>query len=149
MVANELELTAELLGGKRVLTRIPVSPLDAHDLLVGGIPGSALTCLQNKLKLIPSDLIYDGIGISTRTAQRFKKNPENRLDRSQSGRAWQFARVLARASDVLGSLEDAQRWLDQPALGLDGRKPVDLLSTPEGMEMVETLLLRMDYGVYA
>lgn len=146
----EMQRTAELLGGAPVLKRIPLSPLEAHDLLERGIPGSALNHLAKKLTILPASHVFeDGIGISMRTVQRLRKNPEGKLDRSQGGRVWQFARVLAKAADVLGSLDEAQRWLEQPALGLDGRKPIDLLSTPEGVEMVETLLGRMDFGVYA
>jgi uncharacterized protein (DUF2384 family) len=32
---------------------------------------------------------------------------------------------------------------------LDERKPIDLLQSSEGTELVRTLLTRMDYGVYA
>ena len=51
--------------------------------------------------------------------------------------------------DVLSSQEAAERWLSTPALGIDGRKPIDLLQSTEGTELVKTLLTRMDYGVYA
>jgi uncharacterized protein (DUF2384 family) len=33
-------------------------------------------------------------------------------------------------------------------MGLDNRKPIDLLATPAGTEMIETFLTRLDYGVY-
>jgi putative toxin-antitoxin system antitoxin component (TIGR02293 family) len=35
-----------------------------------------------------------------------------------------------------------------PAIALDRRRPVDLLSSPAGTELVEQLLGRMEYGVY-
>lgn len=37
----------------------------------------------------------------------------------------------------------------QPALGLDNRRPIDLLATTAGSEIVQEFLDRLDYGVYA
>ncbi|HEV3423731.1 MAG TPA: antitoxin Xre/MbcA/ParS toxin-binding domain-containing protein [Paraburkholderia sp.] len=37
----------------------------------------------------------------------------------------------------------------QQKQGLEQRCPIDLLSTPAGVELVEDLLERMEYGVYA
>ena len=55
----------------------------------------------------------------------------------------------AMAEEVLGSAEGANKWLDTEAMGLEFRKPIDLLSTSPGAEAVKTLLQRMKYGVYA
>lgn len=146
---RDLARTAELLGGARVLTHVPTSPIEAHDLVERGLPGRALDHLWKVLSEHDATGVFEsGVGMSVRTLQRLRKKPGGRLDRAQSGRAWQFVRILVRAADVLGSLDEAQRWLETPALGLEGRRPIDLLSTPDGVEMVETLLLRMDYGVY-
>ncbi|AUB82283.1 antitoxin Xre/MbcA/ParS toxin-binding domain-containing protein [Candidatus Thiodictyon syntrophicum] len=60
-----------------------------------------------------------------------------------------LASVTAQAIDTLGSREDAERWLASAAIGLDRYRPIDLLQTSEGTELVKTLLTRMDYGVYA
>ena len=42
----------------------------------------------------------------------------------------------------------AEQWLVQPAAALDRRTPLELLDTAAGVEMVEDLLVRLDYGVY-
>jgi putative toxin-antitoxin system antitoxin component (TIGR02293 family) len=70
------------------------------------------------------------------------------LSHEQSGRTWKLAEILAKATDVLGSREEAEQWLERPAMGLNQRRPIDLLATPAGVEMVETFLERLDYGVY-
>ena len=41
----------------------------------------------------------------------------------------------------------AERWLVTPAIGLDRRKPLNLLQTSEGTELVKSFLTRIDYGV--
>ena len=34
-------------------------------------------------------------------------------------------------------------------MGLNQRKPIDVLATPAGVELVEDFLVRLEYGVYA
>jgi putative toxin-antitoxin system antitoxin component (TIGR02293 family) len=76
------------------------------------------------------------------------KSPSNPLSPEQSGRTWKFAEILAKAASVLGSQQAAESWLERPATGLDQRRPIDLLATPAGIELVEEFLERMEYGVY-
>lgn len=57
--------------------------------------------------------------------------------------------VRAMAEDVLGSAETANEWLITEAMGLEFRKPIDLVSTSPGAEAVKIHLQRMKYGVYA
>jgi putative toxin-antitoxin system antitoxin component (TIGR02293 family) len=59
-----------------------------------------------------------------------------------------FAQILARAIDVFGSQDEAERWLERPAVGLDQRRPIDLIATPAGVELVETNLRRLEAGIY-
>ena len=64
-------------------------------------------------------------------------SPEGRLE------------VLSKAEDVLGSRADAEQWLAARAIGLNSRRPIELLATPQGAELVKTLLDQMAHGVYA
>ncbi len=86
--------------------------------------------------------------MSLRTYQRQKAAPAKRLSREQSGRTWKFAEILARATAVFGSQAEAEQWLERPAVGLDQRCPIDLLTTPAGVQIVEDFLGRLEYGVY-
>jgi len=56
--------------------------------------------------------------------------------------------VWARVIDVLGSADQARQWLNKPAIALDHRRPIDVIVTPEGAELVINLLNRIDHGVY-
>jgi putative toxin-antitoxin system antitoxin component (TIGR02293 family) len=38
---------------------------------------------------------------------------------------------------------------ERPAIGLDQRRPIDLLATPAGAKIVEDFLDRLEFGVYA
>ena len=67
-------------------------------------------------------------GISERTLQRGDAAGK-RLDGNASDRTLRPASVAERAIDVPGSQEAAERWLSAPAMGLDQRRPIDLLQS--------------------
>lgn len=56
--------------------------------------------------------------------------------------------IATHAAKVLGSPALADRWLQLPAIALDGRRPADLLATEQGTQSVRELLMRIEYGVY-
>jgi putative toxin-antitoxin system antitoxin component (TIGR02293 family) len=58
------------------------------------------------------------------------------------------ANIAAKAIQVFGSEKEAERWLSEPAMALDRRRPVDLLDSSTGIDLVEQLLGRLEYGVY-
>jgi len=55
---------------------------------------------------------------------------------------------LAKATEILGSKEAAEQWLSRPAMGLGGQRPIDLLQTVQGAELVNDFLIRLEYSVY-
>lgn len=58
-------------------------------------------------------------------------------------------RVLSKAAEVFGSRAHAKAWMERPALALDNARPVDLLESPQGVDLVMDLLIRLEYGVYS
>jgi putative toxin-antitoxin system antitoxin component (TIGR02293 family) len=56
--------------------------------------------------------------------------------------------VLATATRVFGSREQAERWLLEPAMGLDWCRPIDLLESADGAVRVERFLGQIEYCVY-
>lgn len=143
-----LEDVSNLFGGRRILRSEIESDLDAHALLHRGLPRGALTSLIDNLHDIPVVEVSEALGISLRTLQRHKNTPVLQLDVQQSGRAWKFAEILAKATRVLGSQDEAEQWLRRPAIGLDQQRPIDLLTTPAGVKLVEDYLGRLEFNVY-
>jgi putative toxin-antitoxin system antitoxin component (TIGR02293 family) len=145
----EIERIADLLGGPKVLRHRLRDPLDVHEFLSQGLPRAALTHLLENVVLVRSrDFFELALGMSLRTYQRFKIQPRKPLSKEQSGRTWKFAEILAKATEVFGSREEAEQWLERPAIGLEQRRPIDLLATPAGVKLVEAFLDRIEYGVY-
>lgn len=79
---------------------------------------------------------------------RYSSRPKKPLSVKESGGLPKPIEILARATEVFGSPEEAKRWLEQPALGLDQQRPIDLLQTPAGAKLVEDFLGRLEYSVY-
>ena len=148
--AAEPEQVAAMLGGARLLRRQVRSPLEAHELLLRGLPPKALDHLIGNLVVLRKNAsLGRAIGMSVRTFQRRKEVPARPLSPEQSGKTWHFAGILAKATQVFGTQKAAEEWLEQPATGLDQRRPIDLLATPAGVELVDEFLERLRYGVYA
>lgn len=147
---NEAMRAFDLLGGCKVMNRNVHSSLDAHDLIVEGLPSQALLHLVDGVRvLMVEDVLNKAIGMSLRTLQRRKAEASGKtLSTEQSSRAWRFAEIFAQATDVLGSQQAAETWLLDQAIGLDNRRPIDLLATAAGAEAVEDYLTRTEYGVY-
>lgn len=145
-----LERVAELLGGRAALGRSFSTALEAHDAIRQGFLSRSLL---NVVDLIPAigrgDTLDKVAGISLRTLQRHRKaGAAERLSREQSGRLYRAAEIIAKAIDVFGSATAAERFLEEPVMALDRMRPIDLLSTPAGAEIVEDHLTWLDYGVY-
>jgi putative toxin-antitoxin system antitoxin component (TIGR02293 family) len=138
----------DLLGGARLIGKYPADPLAAHDMLERGLPNTAIEHLLDGLTTLAPKSIESAIGMSVRTRQRREKHPTELLNRDQTGRAWKFAEILTRAISVFGSRAAAEQWLAEPATGLDQRRPIDLLTTPAGVMLVEDFLGRIEYSVY-
>jgi putative toxin-antitoxin system antitoxin component (TIGR02293 family) len=146
---NITQRVADLLGGFRVLHRRLNSPIEAHQLLSDGLPGAALNHLVGRLHVLHNPASLEkATGMSLRTFQRRRDATAKPLSSEQSARTWKFAEILAEATGVFGSQAEAEAWMERPAIGLEQHRPIDLLTTPAGVELVEDFLRRLEFGVY-
>jgi uncharacterized protein (DUF2384 family) len=83
----------------------------------------SVQCLITALPGLDEREVIKVLGISDRTLQRQRKTPMKPMP-------------APLASEVFGSQEKAEEWLNKPAMGLDGQRPIDFLT-------------RLDYGVYS
>ena len=148
---GEMDMVVGLLGGDALFARPVRDRLDAHEIILSGFPNKALRSLVRNVPVMQQpDVMEKALGISLRTFQRRSKADAVRpLSQEQSGRTWKFAEILARATRILGSQTEAEAWLIRPATGLNQQRPIDLLVTTAGVEIVEDHLERLEYGVYA
>jgi putative toxin-antitoxin system antitoxin component (TIGR02293 family) len=83
-----------------------------------------------------------------RTLARRKENNEP-LTVAESDRVLRLERISQHADRVFGNREKAQRWLRSEIIALDGARPIDLLASETGANVVFEELIRIDYGMFA
>jgi putative toxin-antitoxin system antitoxin component (TIGR02293 family) len=126
----------DLFGGVEVLGEYLQSNLDLVRATREGLPAGAAVRL--------SQLISGIDVVATRLA-----DPTGRLTPEQSDVVVRTATVLARAIDVLRDKKKAVHWLTTSNRALGGEIPITLLDTSAGVHEIETLLGRIEYGVYS
>ncbi len=137
---------AQTLGGRRVLKKRLADYTSIIHRVRAGLPYAALDAVATRYG-IPLAALARVIDLPARTLARRKK--EGRFSATESDRLARVARAAASAEDVLENRDNAGRWLQKPNRALGGVAPLDLLSSDLGAEQVETILVRIDYGVYS
>jgi len=129
-----------------VARTIGLPAIKQHGLVNKGLSTTVLFQLVKSFRSIDEAEVLSAVGISNRTIQRRK---DGVLSKEHSGAALDLIEVTQKAIEVMGDRAGAENWLHEPALALDGCKPIELLSTRQGADMVKDHLTRMEYGVYA
>ncbi len=137
---------AETLGGRNVLKERLTDYTAVIHRARAGLPYGALEAVATRYG-IPVAALARVIDLPPRTLARRKK--EGRFSATESDRLVRVARAAASAEDVLEDRDNAGRWLQKPNRALGGVAPLDLLNSDLGAEQVETILVRIDYGVYS
>lgn len=60
----------------------------------------------------------------------------------------QVARIVAGAAVIFGSQALFEWWLVNPAMTLNRQRPIDLLETSSGVDILSDHLTRIEHGVY-
>src|SRR5687767_10782756 len=135
LVPQEADLhaaVAQMLGGGRAFKKVPTTGFAFHDALKIGFPARTLIYVAQHAKHITGARIAELTGVRLDSTKRRSSSPSSRLTPNQSGNLWRFAKVLCRATEVLGGLEEAEQWLCSPVTALDQKTPIYLLRTSVG-----------------
>ncbi len=110
-----------------------------------GLPPQSVQMFSEAVHL-PIRELSTYIHVSAKTLERRLK--DNRpLDVDSSDRLVEMAKVFARAAQVMEDGERARRWLFEPSRVLGGVKPLSLLDTSSGVEIVMDELGRIEHGI--
>ena len=117
-----------------------------HDRILAGLDFGAVDNIKTHASLTDAELARL-LGMGEATLRR-ARGARSKLDPATSDRLYRLSKVVAVAEEALEGAGNAMQWLRraQPALG--GAVPLDLLVTQAGADEVETLLRRIDFGVY-
>lgn len=100
------------------------------------------TCLS-----ISERQLADTVDITISTLTRRKRT--GRFTTAESERLYRMIRIYHRAIDVLGSEESAKKWLTTPIKALGWERPLDYAGTETGAREVESVLGRIEHGVFS
>lgn len=109
-----------------------------------GLSTYVLEVIRRDLQLSNSELAHV-VSISPRTLARRKK--EVRLPSDESERAYRVARLIEIATDILGSKDETQGWMKEHNFALGNQRPLDLIRTEPGAQLVERTLRQIQHGI--
>jgi len=81
--------------------------------------------------------------------QRTLARRKNKLSLEESDKVQRLERIMAFATDVLGSEENARGWLREKNRALGGAIPLEVMASETGARSVEMQLHAIDHGIYA
>jgi len=151
VLENELELTKERdsvvkwLNIKRPIKR-------------GNTKFTYINIIQNRLdgKSVNSFIEHSRLSkkqvarlihISERTLQR--NTPEKKIDINASEKLLELARLFFTGLELFKSKTKFVLWLNRPNQSLQNIKPMELIETNIGVELVLDELVRIEYGVFS
>ena len=117
-----------------------------HERILAGLGFKAVDKIKAHAALTDAELARL-LGISEATLRRARA-AGSALDAATSDRLYRLSKILAVAEEVLADADHAMTWLRRAQPGIAGQVPLDLLVTQAGADEVETLLRRIDFGVY-
>ncbi len=135
------------LGGSVHIDQNIRTDFDIIKAGLAGITKASIDELTHYIGVSKKSMAEDILNISVKTLER--KNPEDKLDKRTSSHALEIARVMQHAFEVFDDEEKVRRWLNRENRGLNNSRPVQLLSTLTGINMISDILIRIEEGVYS
>lgn len=123
-----------------------LTPLQLIDRSRVGIAGSEADQIARLLGVTDKEmapLLNQSIATFHRQAKA------GRLDASTSERLLLLGRLAHYGATVFQDQGKFTRWLRRPLRLLGDRSPLDLMDSPTGVQLVEDILGRIEYGVYS
>lgn len=148
ITASTLEkFTVEnLLGGHELIGHRIDSEMDRYVLSKKGLPKKSLLNLSQQLN-IPVKAIASLLHLNERTIQR--KDDLDLLDELTSAQLLQIAEVYTCGMEVFQDADNFHVWMNSNSTALGHQKPIALLSSSYGVQMVLDELGRIEYGIFA
>lgn len=132
-------------GTKKSVAAWRLDPAIIHDLISAQVISGNVVAEMRSETGFSTEEVSRVLGISPRTMTR-REEAREPLTVPEADRALRFARVLHAATDAIGDLQKAVRWLRKRNVALTGVAPLELLETEPGTEVVMGALDRIAYG---
>ena len=134
----------ETLGGPKILRAGSLE--DLRNRVRSGLPYGSLEAVTSAYAIDAKELASI-LHVPPRTLARRRKS--RRFTADESDRLFRVGRMAALAEDVLGGRDKAASWLQRPNRALGLKSPLQSLDSDLGAAEVESLLRRIEHGVYS
>jgi putative toxin-antitoxin system antitoxin component (TIGR02293 family) len=135
-----------LLGGQTVINRQIRHDFDLIEIAKEGLPKQALDALALQISFSTKEMA-EVLNVSERTVQRYRD--DQRLDKDASAKLIRLAKLYELGEETFGSLTRFKGWMQSRIPALGGKRPVELLDTPLGYELIERELIYIEHGLFA
>lgn len=125
--------------------RTLTTQLDFVRLSREGISMQTLNTMLTMLSVSMKELA-NMLPVSERQLNRYPAT--HKLRKDLSSHLLQLVTLFQRGYDVFGK-EKFDRWIRTEVQSLSNQRPIDLLDTPIGIQMVEDLIGQIEYGIYS
>ncbi|MCA1762445.1 MAG: antitoxin Xre/MbcA/ParS toxin-binding domain-containing protein [Cryomorphaceae bacterium] len=90
----------------------------------------------------------DFLHINIRTLQRYNKEKAHVFKPLQSEKIFEMAEVMNTGFEVFDTPDQFNIWLNSPSVALGNEKPINLLHSSFGIDLVLAELSRIEHGVF-
>lgn len=122
------------------------APIELIDAARSGLTGQRAEALASRLSLTDKD-VARLLALSIRTFHRL--GVEGKLDAVASERLLLLEKLAQHGENVFENPDAFAHWLRRPLRVLGGHAPLALMDTATGLTLVDTILGRIEYGVYS
>jgi len=136
----------EILGGHKVVRKKIQSRMDLIELSHKGVTKDALRHLARNMSFSMRQMA-ELLTINERTIQRY--TPRKHFNRAVSEQILLIAEVVTKGTDVFGDKDKFLLWMNHPSKALANKKPMSLLNSKFGADMILDELGRIEHGVFA
>ena len=132
------------LGGNRALDMPVRSEVELAASAERGVKKSALESIASQLDLSVPQLV----SILKIPSRSLREKKDNLLSPAASAHLMKLAELVARGKEVFGKEERLKAYLQSPIPALEGKKPVELLGSVMGIQLILDEFIRIEHGVY-
>jgi putative toxin-antitoxin system antitoxin component (TIGR02293 family) len=131
-------------------------PMDRVTLVKAGVPAADFVVLASNMNMA-KERLASTLGLARATVDR-KIRDNKMLSPDESSRVLGMASLVGQVQSLVAESGQPQdfdagawvsNWLEQPVPALGGRRPAELMDTPEGQGIVSRLVAQMQSGAYA
>jgi putative toxin-antitoxin system antitoxin component (TIGR02293 family) len=140
----ELSQVARILGGQKVLGMRLRSRMDLVELANRGLTKDAVSNLARHLSLSLKDMAAL-LPVTERSLQRYTS--KHHLNPTVSEQVLQIAEAVARGTQAFGGKDGFLAWANQPNTALSDKRPLELLGSRFGTDLVLDELGRIEHGI--